>query len=173
MTAWRRVRVGTAVVVALAACDAKAPTPGIAAGAAAAATASTPASTYSSLTGHFDFAVPGAWSSSVRIVEEPGASAVGTWPLVQHAVHFVYQPTIAGARQEPVLSILAYTDAAFDRAATSSKPLAGTEVARANGRVFAALLPATNPYPATSPDHDRFASLKPALDAVKGALSPR
>ena len=171
MKAWRRVRVGTAVVVALAACDAKAPTPGNAVGAAS--TTSAPASTYSSLTGHFDFAVPLAWSTSVRIVEEPGASAVGTWPHVQHAVHFVYQPSGAGARQETVLSILAYTDAAFDRAATSSRPLAGTEVARANGRVFAALLSSKNPYAAGAPDHDRFAALLPALPAVKGAITPK
>lgn len=171
MTDWRHLRAGAVIFVALAACDAKAPRTGDASAAASASPA--PSSTYSSLTGHFDYAVPAAWSTSVRIVEEPGASAVGTWPLVQHAVHFVYQPSGAGARQETVLSILAYADAAFDRAARSSKPLAGIEVARANGRVFAALVSSKNPYAAGAPDHDRFATLQPALDAVKGALTPR
>ena len=152
---------------ALGACDKPKATP--ASNLPAKARVQAPASTYSSLTGKFSYQLPGAWSTSVRIIEEPGASAEGTWPGVLHAVHFVYQPTGPGAKSQTVLSILIY-----DEQRLGKKPVpAGEEIGRASGRVFAGIIATRNPYAAGSPDHDPFASLLPTLDAVKGAIAPK
>ena len=166
----------TLAVVALGSltgCDTKAPAGHAAASPAVAAAAAAPPSTYASLTGKFEYRVPASWSSSVRIIEEPGASVANTWKEVIHAVHFVYQPVGPGARQQPLLSLLVYPEAIFDTAIAAKRPLAGDEVARGGGRVFAALLTTKNSYTTSSADHDRFAALLPSLDAVKGAIAPR
>ncbi|MBI3792501.1 MAG: hypothetical protein HY275_16695 [Gemmatimonadetes bacterium] len=162
----RRAIVGLALVAgaSLAACDAKGKAGASDAGAGA--TRQAPPSTYQSLTGHFEFAVPAAWSTTVRIVEEPGVSAAGTWPGVAHAVHFLFQPTAPGAKSQSVLSVLVY-----DSATVARTPGAGVEAARGAARVYRVVLPTRNPFPAGA-DHDAFQALMPSLDAVKGALRP-
>lgn len=153
----------------LAACDGGKKAPAPAAGAER-ATVEAPSSTYQSLTGKFAFAVPGAWGPRVRIVEEPGVSAADSWPGVQHAVHFLFQPQGAGAKPMPLLSILVYDSATV--AKPGAKAPAGDEVAQGPGRVLRALVPAANPYPAGA-DHDAFQSLLPTLAAVKGAIATK
>ena len=159
---WPRLAV---VAFALAACDRPKTAGSESATLPANARVQAAASTYTTLTGHLTYRVPAAWSSSVRIIEEPGESVSGTWPGVQHAVHFVYQPTGSGARPQPVLSLLVYDEAKLPKNA------AGEEVARANGRVYRAIVTSRNGY-AAGADHDRFASLIPTMDAVKGAIAP-
>ncbi len=156
-------------MLALTACDARKPSTEQAPAVPAEAKVQAPPSTYTSLAGKFAYQLPGAWSASVRIIEEPGVSAEGTWPGVQHAVHFVYQPTGAGAKAQTVLSVLV-----FDETRLGKTPLpAGEEIVRANGRVYAAIIAAKNVYASGTPDHDRFQSLLPTLDAVKGATQPK
>ena len=163
----RRMGAVALTALALGACDKPKATP--APGLAAEARVQAPSSTYSSLTGKFAYQLPGAWSTSVRIIEEPGASAEGTWPGVLHAVHFVYQPIGPGAKSQTVLSILVYDERKLGK---KSVP-AGEEIARAGGRVYAGIIATKNPYAAGTPDHDPFASLLPTLDAVKGAIAPK
>lgn len=168
MRASQRAVVAALAAVAFAACDAKKPNAG-SPNVPAEARVQAPSSTYNSLTGKFAYQLPGAWSSSVRIIEEPGVSAEGTWPGVSHAVHFVYQPTGAGAKSQTVLSILVYDDAKLGK-----KPVpAGEEIARAGGRVYAAIIASKNAYASGTQDHDRFQSLLPTLDAVKGATQAK
>lgn len=153
----------------LAACDTPTPKSDKNPAVPAEARVQAPPSTYSSLTGKFAYQLPGAWSASVRIIEEPGVSAEGTWPGVQHAVHFVYQPTGPGAKSQTVLSILVY-----DEQKLGKKPVpAGEEIARGGGRVYAGIIASKNTYAVGSPDHDRFQSLLPTLDAVKGAIQSK
>ncbi len=161
-----------AATLAVSACDAPKPkakaTATPATDAPAGAVVQAPPSVYTSLTGHFEYAVPGAWSARVRIVEEPGVSASGTWPGVRHVVHFAFQPTASALKSQSLLTVLVY-----DAAKLGQKPVpAGVEIARANGRVYAGIIASKNPYPAGA-DHDTFASLTPTLDAVKGAIAPR
>jgi hypothetical protein len=162
----RRRLPALALFVALAACEQRAVHTESEPTNASEARVQAPPSLYSSLTGKFEYQLPGAWSTSVRIIEEPGVSAEGMWPGVVHVVHFVYQPVGPGAKAQTLLSILAY-DA--DRLGGRGAP-AGTELARSHGRLFSGVIAAGNPYAVGTPDHDPFAALLPNVNAVKGAF---
>lgn len=119
--------------------------------------------TFTSLLGHFEYAVPDAWeqrytaSERVKPPEYPGAASL---------TEFLFLP-MSGGMPPSLLTIVAYPEATWKH--LGSKP-AGTVVAEANGHVLVAVPLASNPFPAGSEDATAIAPMMITAEQVKAGI---
>lgn len=110
------------------------------------------------------FEAPASWGDRVRLDDDAGPGAALS------ARRFLYLPADSTQRPQVLLGIVVYDSAQWALLRAEEGPPPGDSLTAANGQVFVAGLPQSNPFVATSADARAFDSLAVDLAAVRKAF---
>ncbi len=109
---------------------------------------------------------PTSWDDRVTIHDE--SVAPGT--LHQSARAFLYLPADTSIRPQALLAVLVYGTADWARLSSEPGPPPGDTIMTANGRVYVASLPQSNPFVEGSRDAVAFDSMSVDIGYVRRAF---
>lgn len=109
---------------------------------------------------------PASWDDRVTMHDE--SVAPGT--MHQSARAFLYLPADTSIRPQALLAVLVYDAADWARLSSEPGPPPGDTIMTANGRVYVASLPQSNPFVEGSRDAVVFDSMSVDIDYVRRAF---
>lgn len=109
---------------------------------------------------------PTSWDDRVTMEDE--SVAPGT--LHQSARAFLYLPADTSIRPQALLAVLVYDSASWARLSSESGPPPGDTIMTADGRVYVASLPQSNPFAEGSRDAVAFDSMSVDIGYVRRAF---
>lgn len=110
------------------------------------------------------FDAPARWGDRVRLDDDPVSGTMLS------ARVFNYLPIDTTQRPQALLGLVVYDTAQWARLRAGEGPPPGDSLTAANGQVFVAGLPQSNPFAAASADARAFDSLAVDLAAVRRAF---
>lgn len=149
----RQLTLSTIGALALIGCSDRAPKPEPPRGADAIADVAAAANTlppehFTSNALKFELELPGVWTAHYSTVER--ADTTGG---AHHAVEFIFRPDSGSkARPLPLMTLRLYTKAAWAAATKRPGSPVGAPIGESPTDVFVLALPASNPYPPSSPE---------------------
>ena len=122
--------------------------------------------TFTSLLGGFEFAVPDVWEQRYTATERAKAAE---YPRTKTVSELLFLP-MSGGTPPALVTILQYSEKDWKAIGTGPSKPSGTVVAEGGGRVFVAVLLASNPFPGGSEDAVAIAPMLMTPEQVSKAL---
>lgn len=112
------------------------------------------------------FDAPATWDDRVTMVDE----SVAPGALHYSARAFIYSPSDTSIRPQSLLSVLVFNNTNWATVISESGPPPGDTIVTADGRVYVAALPQSNPFQAGSADAAAFDSMSVDMSYVRAAF---
>ena len=112
------------------------------------------------------FDAPAVWDDRVIMQDE----SVAPGAMHHSARAFLYAPADTNLRPQALLGVLVYDSASWERVSSEAGPPPGDTISTADGRVFVASLPQSNPFEAGSRDAMAFDSMSVTIELVRRAF---
>lgn len=112
------------------------------------------------------FDAPTGWDDRVKMEDE----SVAPGALHHSARAFLYVPRDTSMRPQALLGVLVYDSANWARVSSEAGPPPGDTIMTAEGRVYVASLPQSNPFEAGSDDALGFDSMSVSIEFVRRAF---
>lgn len=112
------------------------------------------------------FDAPSTWDDRVTMVDE----SVAPGALHYSARAFVFSPSDTSLRPQSLLSVLVFNNTNWATVTSERGPPPGDTIVTAEGRVYVAALPQSNPFEAGSADAQAFDSMSVDMPYVRTAF---
>lgn len=112
------------------------------------------------------FDAPPTWDDRVTMVDE----SVAPGALHYSARAFIFSPSDTSLRPQSLLSVLVFNNTNWARVTSEQGPPPGDTIVTADGRVYVAALPQSNPFETGSADAQAFDSMLVDMTYVRTAF---